>query len=240
MTDGAWGSELDILTGAGAITGDAYIHVTSGTSQRGMETGFFEVASTHAYIVSAFVKGVSGTGDLRVSVQWYLSDFSYDSESGLLFDATSTASWTEKRSTVFPPAGVKFAKVKVYKDTPSTAAAWYVDSVRLRDVGLDWTEPTLGSSWVDYNASTHPIAAYRVDPYGRIMLKGAVKDGGTGSGNPMFTLPVGFRPPRVMNFAVVSSTGHGRLEVSAAGLVYLVSGGTGIVSLDQVSFETWE
>lgn len=249
MTNGAWSTDLELLTGSGAITGDAYLHVKSGTTQRGMETDFFEVVSTHSYSIEAFAKGVSGSANLAIAVQWYLSDFSYDSQNGLLFAATAT-SWAEQRLYVTPPAGVKFAKIKIYKETPATAGAWHVDSVRFRDDGEAWVAPTLLTQFANYTGYGSP-AGYRKDANGRVLLKGLVRRTGAGNAVNIFQLPATHAPAntaqifRVYGYNVTDGVAWGvatveSVRVDASGYVFMnatVAGKTYDVDLSAISFD---
>ncbi|GMV19033.1 MAG: hypothetical protein AMXMBFR56_72570 [Polyangiaceae bacterium] len=242
LTEGAWSTDLELLTGSGAITGDSYLHVKSGTTQRGMETDFFEVVSTHNYSLQVFAKGISGTGNLKIAVQWYLSNFTYDSENGILADATAT-SWAEQRYIATPPAGIKFAKIKIYKETPSTAGAWHVDSVRFVDVGESWIAPTYNGSWIDVGGAWMAGGYYR-DPLGRIHLRGLAK---WNAGGPLaatiFTLPVGYRPSASLQYPVRMGTGvFSYLTIDSAGVVQYGGGvladAQGSITLDGVHFDT--
>ena len=61
---------------------------------------------------------------------------------------------------------------------------------------------------------------------------------GTGSGNPIFNLPVGYRPARQLYFAIGSGGAWGDIQITAAGSVYVDIGSTGYAQLDGLTFDT--
>lgn len=98
-----------------------------------------------------------------------------------------------------------------------------------------WNVPTLLNSWVHYGAS-YANASYRLDSMGYLRLRGMIKNGSLGSGYPVFTLPVGFRP--IYNVEVISaaSGGSANIIITPAGSVYVeTTSGTSWVSLDNIS-----
>ena len=83
----------------------------------------------------------------------------------------------------------------------------------------DWieigtTDDPFLNSWVNF-ASGNATAAYRKDGEGTVHIKGLVKSGTIGQ--PIFTLPVGFRPLLDHNIATISNEAVGRLEIEADG-----------------------
>ena len=96
--------------------------------------------------------------------------------------------------------------------------------------------PTLLNSWVNYDAAYNPAGYYK-DPWGRVHLRGAVKNG-TAIGTAIFTLAAGYRPPFRQLHVVDSNNAHGRVDVLADGTVLGVAGSTAWVSLDGISFRT--
>jgi len=96
----------------------------------------------------------------------------------------------------------------------------------------DWKVPTLLNSWVNYGAP-EPDAGYRKEG-DWVYLRGYVKNGSLSV--PIYTLPVGYRPPGDARVAVITSTGAGSLLVQNDGDVILVSGGTGYVDLSPMRF----
>lgn len=97
------------------------------------------------------------------------------------------------------------------------------------------------NSWVTYTTAPHgdPAGFYK-DREGFVHLRGHVKDGTLSL--PIFRLPVGLRPiTNTLCFAVVAQTTPGtvqmgQINVEPDGDVVLVAGGTGLVSLDGITF----
>lgn len=125
------------------------------------------------------------------------------------------------------------------------------DEVRAQYLGTPWYEvgdtssftdnyeaiPGFANSWVNYNATTHARAAFRKDRYGRVYLKGLVKDGTIGAA--IVNLPAGYRPQRELHHEVSCNGARGELVVQASGAVLANAGNNTYFSMN-FSFETWE
>lgn len=99
-------------------------------------------------------------------------------------------------------------------------------------------EPSFQNSWVNY-ASGYSSVAFRKDPLGKVILRGAIKSG-TVPGT-VFTLPTGFRPPGQISFPLATDGSFGTLGgvyVSNAGDVVIYRGSNAYVSLDGIEFDT--
>lgn len=101
-------------------------------------------------------------------------------------------------------------------------------------------EPAPSGGWVNYG-SGYPTAAFKKYPDGRVRLKGLVKNGTLGQ--PIFTLPVGYRPPdpapgAQLIFATVATSAFGEIRIGPDGLVVVQAGTTTFVSLDGIEFDT--
>lgn len=97
--------------------------------------------------------------------------------------------------------------------------------------------PALLNSWVNFGGTTG-AAGYTLDRLGNVTLQGSVKSGTVG--DPIFVLPVGYRPVKDRNFAVTTNTGassvYGNIGVLQDGTVALSVGSNTYVCLDQVKF----
>lgn len=73
------------------------------------------------------------------------------------------------------------------------------------------------NSWVNFNdeGGTYVTAAYYKDPFGRVHLKGMVKNGTMGA--VIFTLPEGYRPFQQVVFLVADSAISGHIDIKANG-----------------------
>jgi hypothetical protein len=130
--------------------------------------------------------------------------------------------------------------------TGSSAYTIDVDEIRLQWVGSPWYEignttkyterydsiPDFDNDWVNFDSGAHSTAAFRWDQFGKIWLKGLIKDGSVG--DPAFTLPVA--PPQNANFAVEAGDAFGRVEINTSGAVTVLVGDNSHVSLDGLSF----
>lgn len=105
-----------------------------------------------------------------------------------------------------------------------------------------WVTPTLDNNWTNY-AGGFSTAGYTKTSDGLVVLKGLIKrSGAVVSGETIFTLPVGYRPPFGYNFGVGThnaTTGavSGRINVMPDGRVIASTGITDVwASLETISF----
>lgn len=102
----------------------------------------------------------------------------------------------------------------------------------------EWIAPTLGNGWVYYGAGYEP-PAYKMDPGGRVFLKGLIKSGtvDVNGGAPVFTLPEGYRPSnRQLFMAAAGGNTVGRIDVIEDGRVVVAGGVNSYQSMDGLSF----
>lgn len=105
----------------------------------------------------------------------------------------------------------------------------------------DWQAPQLKHKWVNFGAG-YNNAAYFKDSCGVVHLRGLVKNGDSGTGNPIFTLPPGYRPEARQLHGLTHYGGSGfsavlgRLDIMTNGDVCVLDGHKTWVSLDGISF----
>lgn len=109
----------------------------------------------------------------------------------------------------------------------------YVNKNKANKVQEDWIAPTLTNSWV---ADSGYTVAFRKDAFGRVWLKGTVKNGILNA--VLFTLPVGYRPLQNVFFVANSSYALGVGHILTDGSVTLFSGNASQFSIDGISFST--
>jgi hypothetical protein len=95
-----------------------------------------------------------------------------------------------------------------------------------------WTAVTFTNSWVNFGAGEQDVEYRKIGDL--VFVRGAMKSGTVGSAS--FTLPVGFRPPAIVYFAVPSNSLYGQFRISSAGAATLTSGSNVSALLDGVSF----
>lgn len=109
--------------------------------------------------------------------------------------------------------------------------------ITLKAIGVQpVTAPTFATGWSNYGAPYSNAGYYR--DRNRVYLRGAVKNGGTGTG-AIFTLPSGYRPAATVQFSTVIFGGNGVLAIDSAGVVTdaTFSAGSKVVTvLDGFSF----
>lgn len=100
--------------------------------------------------------------------------------------------------------------------------------------------PTLLNSWVNYG-SGYADAGYYRDPFGRVHLRGLIRDGTATSGTVLFVLPVGYRPSGHVTFpaagqAIGPADAYARVNVNNDGNVSIIVGTNTWLSLNGISF----
>lgn len=117
-------------------------------------------------------------------------------------------------------------------------SSYEVDSDGWHEVG-GTDEPAFQNSWVNYG-STLATCAYRKDNNGIVYLKGVIKSGVVGQ--YIFTLPVGYRPPKNEHFSMYSDNSSvevvASIIVGSDGNVRANVGHNNLFSLSGASFKT--
>jgi hypothetical protein len=96
-----------------------------------------------------------------------------------------------------------------------------------------WITPTLISGWVNVGG-IYTTCQYMKDQFGFVHLKGRISSGTFAA--PLFTLPIGYRPSKIMNFAVPSAGEFGQLTVQDNGVVIPQVGKNSSFHLDGITF----
>lgn len=78
-------------------------------------------------------------------------------------------------------------------------------------------QPAFQNSWNNYSSGTHAVARFRKEGANTVVLSGLVSGGATGT--VVFTLPVGFRPTKIMIFPLGGDSTSGYVLVDANGTV---------------------
>ena len=96
-----------------------------------------------------------------------------------------------------------------------------------------WQTPIFENGWVNY-IGTFNSAGYFKDSLGVVHLRGLVKNGTIGQ--PVFTLPVGYRPGGRGIFPSVSNNALARIDIDSAGVVLIQVGSNVWISLEGITF----
>lgn len=99
--------------------------------------------------------------------------------------------------------------------------------------GPKWTNVTYQNGWASLPGFQG--VSYKLQD-GRVYLRGTAQSGVVALGTPVFTLPVGHRPPLNTVFAMQSNSAFGVLSVEASGLVSVAVGSNVSITLDGLSF----
>jgi hypothetical protein len=96
-----------------------------------------------------------------------------------------------------------------------------------------WTKADLENKWINYNSSYNPAGFFK-DSLGIVHLRGLVKGGIIGQ--TIFKLPAGYRPSFRELFVVCTNPNiSGRVDVEN-GNVWAITGSSGWLSLDGITF----
>jgi hypothetical protein len=101
-----------------------------------------------------------------------------------------------------------------------------------------WRTPTLQSSWVNYGGVFETARYMRQN--GMTIIQGLVKSGTVGAGNPIFTLPAGFRPRAQIMFPSVGNSAFARIDVLSTGEVEPTVGSTTWTNLTGIAFPAFQ
>lgn len=112
------------------------------------------------------------------------------------------------------------------------AETQYALNLKAEKQQSEWLAPTLINGWT--NLEYAEPSGYYKDPFGIVHVKGIVKGGAVGQ--PLFILPVGYRPMFLRRYAVIANDAIGHIEVFNSGYVYLWLGSNVWVSLDAITF----
>lgn len=127
---------------------------------------------------------------------------------------------------VIPVLDVSDTAVSSYGRFKGFPATKFIQATQWYDFGY-------GSGWASYaNGYYHPSYRKIGD---MIHLRGNIKRA-SGTNVTMCTLPVGFRPYLKVRLPVLTDTGLGSIQIATDGDVKYVSGGTGWIVLDGLSF----
>jgi hypothetical protein len=103
-------------------------------------------------------------------------------------------------------------------------------------------EPAFATGWSNYSTTNFQSAGFFKDPSGMVHLKGLVKKStAVASPDTIFTLPVGYRPLAGGTggsylFATISNSALARVDITTGGVVQVLIGNAGWVSLDVIHF----
>ncbi len=95
-----------------------------------------------------------------------------------------------------------------------------------------WITPAFQNAWGQQ--TNYTPAGYMKDENGWVHLRGGIYGGK--APNPVFTLPVGYRPPGIAVFATSSANGDCRISVTPGGVVTPEVAAQNNPCLDGISF----
>lgn len=91
------------------------------------------------------------------------------------------------------------------------------------------------NAWVDFSTALNGATGYWKDGMQTVHLQGLLKTGTIGL--PMFTLPVGYRPAKTLQFAIITNPDvAGRLKIDPNGDVTPLSGSNVYYSISGITF----
>lgn len=108
---------------------------SGGAVNHGLDTNsasYFPISAGLSYMASAYVKAVSGSPDLFITIAWHTAAGAYISENGISVVSVGTT-WQRISASGAAPATAAFARILVRENISAleAAATWLVDSVLL-------------------------------------------------------------------------------------------------------------
>ncbi|QRK06043.1 fibronectin type III domain-containing protein [Archangium violaceum] len=235
MLYGSWGT--DVVMSADALSGARSLMFISGSGPA-LVSDAVAARPGLRYSVDAFAKGSTGS-TVSVSVEWL--------DAGLVSVGFETAArtfgagapWARSAISATAPSGARYVRARITATLPSLGSTVNVDSVQIAqsdNVQEAAVMPTFVGTWDNFTDYGRNGVRYYKDSSGRVHIEGTMKGGSTGS--VAFILPSTHRPPATRDFAVLTATGMGSIEVRSDGNVYVVSGSTTWVSLQGISYRS--
>ena len=187
-----------------------------------LRSAWFPAEAGKSYALRALLQRLVSDGDVRLTIEWGDSAKASLSSVTLATNTAGMTNFTASRQLVAEaPAGTRFARVKVGRDTASTLR-FRVDAVSLRCVGEALVPVTYSdANWIDWGGGFTGVGYWR-GADGLIHIRGLAKTNvARAIGATIFTLPTGFRPAAQEIFTMQGPGGLVRVDVAAAGNVYL-------------------
>lgn len=194
---------------------------------------WFPAEAGKTYALRCLLQRLASDGNVRLTIEW---GDSAKASLGTATGTTNTAGMTNfspsTEVVAEAPSGTRFARVKVGRDSSSTLR-FRADAVSLRCVGQALVPVTYtDANWTDYGAGFTGVSYWR-DALGLVHIRGLAQTAvARAIGVTIFTLPAGFRPAAQEIFTMQGPGGLVRVDVAAAGNVYLQ---TALNALDWVS-----
>lgn len=138
---------------------------------------------------------------------------------------TSNLAWVTVAGNVF-----EYAEHTVYTITNSN----FNDSGNAYADGPMETAVTFQNGWANAGAGFQNVTFIKRN--GRVYLRGMATGGVVATGTPVFTLPVGHRPPAGLLFPVQSNSSVGVISVASSGVVSVAQGNNASVNFDGIDF----
>jgi hypothetical protein len=151
-------------------------------------------------------------------------------------NGTSTARWSSVGTLAITSGAGDLTLTPNAKVTIATGKFLTAATSAVVPPTITWTAPTLAGFWADEGSGTYYSPGYYKDAMGWVRLRGAIKSGG--SNTTAFTLPTGYRPTKAILNVARGASGISEIRVNADGTVVptVITGGTGIISLENITF----
>jgi hypothetical protein len=259
MVAGTWGTDAEIVDDeANAQSGKKYLRFKDTGATRTMISTVIPVRSGSRYLARTFVKISATTVAVKARVYWYTDLATRSQDTTLLVDTTGVvlSSWAYASSCYVAPSTAKYLAIEIEKNgagagTCSFDSLWFEELDQYGGTSAafaPWSSigaggndsfgqavPAFANSWVNFGGGAVFDAAYRIDPHGRVSLRGQIKSGTVGAA--AFVLPTISRPSKDMIFPTVCSGNVlGVITVRSNGNVEVTAGNNTEASLDGVSY----
>ncbi|NVJ13122.1 hypothetical protein [Myxococcus sp. AM010] len=230
---GIWGA--DLATTPDSVSGSRALQLQS--TDAVIVSQAISVRPGLRYSIDAFAKGTD-EALLTMALEWLDATGATISVENFHKMFTAGEPWARYVHAAPAPATARFVRARLSSVMGVAGGTIQIDSVQvdLADIVQEPTlpPPVVHGSWEPYTDNGRGRVTYYKDSTGRVHLEGAITGGTIGTN--ALTLPARCRPPATRDFAVATSTGYGRVTVTADGVVIVASGSPAWVSLNGVSF----
>lgn len=138
-----------------------------------------------------------------------------------------------------PRTSLKDQATHIAVDKLNTAVKAIFKALREITSPLVWTPATMENSFTAFG-SGWAEAAYTIDPFGRVQLRGLVARSAAALNTTIFTLPLALRPAYAKLFVVSGNSNFARVDIDQGGRVRVLSAVSATwytnISLDGISF----
>lgn len=174
LSSGTWGTDINLVTGSGGISGENYLSLTDVAVARSLDSDLFVVEAGAPYEVTAWLKEHSASLNAKLVLTWYDASKTLISANTMVSTAAAVSTWTQYSFLKVAPSTARWARISVATLSGGTASGFDADLVVLRRLHLTGVMTFGAGALPNANGTTYLQA---------------------GSGSAVSASPVPFLPP---------------------------------------------